>query len=206
MNKGVWKGKHAKPVLILAESHYSSVDKIGQPVDYPTSNVIEEYLEGQQLKTKLFTKIAKCFGYSRSTATNLYNQIYFGNYIDRFCYIGKSNPAKQIVAENRMRFNDELVSFVNANNIEVIVCVSRLVFDNLPSEADSDTWITDSSGLIDIYSYSPSVSRNNCSIPFDRRILIYGLPHLSARKTVLSYNEIKSELSKDPLLHTLIST
>lgn len=51
MSLGVWQGKNIPKenlILILGESLHGSKEDIGNPVHYPTSSVVEEYLSHRE--------------------------------------------------------------------------------------------------------------------------------------------------------------
>ena len=138
MHKGVWcpKDENLTPkILILGESHYGAEGTQGQESTGLTREVIEYFLAGniKDRWKEFFYKIAISFGYKRDIEdiANFYNRVYFGNYVDVLCDIGGENEAKKYIEENRIKYNNELFDFCNMEGIDIIICFSVLVYNNL---------------------------------------------------------------------------
>ena len=199
MSPGEWRGKNiseSNRILILGESHYGEVESIGKPVPYATSGVVEEYLShrgpgGESARwDRFFDRIAESFGYSYDRSRDFYEKIWFGNYVPVLCGKGASNKAEHFMKISRKEYNDSLFSFVNKNDISVIVCFSKAVYWNLPSAADEDqdsyaeirlSDIGRRGNVINIYEYKAEVPHGACEIVLGKNLKVYGIRHPSAK-------------------------
>lgn len=214
MHKGVFVGSNAKNrnerILILGESHHISKtdDKNSEkfkPATYDTKCVVREHIEditNTKKSLHFFQKIGNAFGFPMETEaekTAFWENFYFGNYIDVLCGI-KDGAAGEYLAQkddngitNRQKMNDDLFEFVNDNNIDVIVCFSRKVFDNLPSlnkkflKEEDKKRVKDKmtvgrqNDFIGQCVYLPNISHNNTSAILKKPLAAYSLRHPSAR-------------------------
>lgn len=161
MNYGVFCGqdlsKCKQRILILGESHHGKSAQLGEKVGYTTESVVLDYLAAKRGKQKterswcFFTKIAHAFDASLRTEQliDFWNHVCFGNYLDVNCDV-KQGYAKRYLeganGANRKRLNEALFQFVNGESdgspdgIDIIVCVSDLVYRNLPSGGESASW------------------------------------------------------------------
>ncbi len=192
MNKGVWCGNHlmqSPKVLILSESHYDG-DNYGENVLFTTASVVNRYFEQHENWSAFFGRIAASFGYSIENARSFYDRVYYGNYVDVICGIG-TNHAKNYISFNRQKLNDDLFRFVNENGIDLIVCFSKLVYDNLPSlnpyyteEQNIKTQIGvlgSRRNFAEYCSYLPGIEHPNCGISLIKTLRVYGVGHPSAQ-------------------------
>ena len=201
MSPGEWKGSNiveTNRTLILGESHYEDdSNSIGKEVPYSTAGVVEEYLS-QHCKTdgrkgrwhRFFDRIAESFGYSKEHSVDFYKKIWFGNYVNVLCGTGEENKACHYMNKNRKEYNDELFSFVNSHDIDVIACFSKEVFWHLPAMAkeDSDSYRELSlpltggrKNVINYYEYAPGVKHDSCDVELKKPLKVYGIRHPSAR-------------------------
>ncbi len=212
MHKGVFVGSNAenrnKRILILGESHHISKtdDKNSEkfkPATYDTKCVVREHIEditNTKKSLHFFQKIGNAFGFPMETEDEknaFWENFYFGNYIDVLCGI-KDGATGEYLAQkddngitNRQKMNDDLFEFVNDNNIDVIVCFSRKVFDNLPSltlkEEDKPNANNDAimvgrqKDYIGHCVYLPNTNHKNTSVILNRELNAYSLRHPSAR-------------------------
>ncbi|SCY30683.1 hypothetical protein SAMN02910370_02062 [Lachnospiraceae bacterium XPB1003] len=199
MSPGEWRGKNiseSNRILILGESHYGEVESIGKPVPYATSGVVEEYLShrepggGSARWDRFFDRIAESFGYSHERSSEFYEKVWFGNYVPVLCGKGATNKAEHFMKISRREYNDSLFSFVNQNDISVIVCFSKAVFWNLPAAADEDRdsykeislpALGGRGNVINTYEYKAGVPHGACGIVLDEDLKIYGIRHPSAK-------------------------
>lgn len=137
MFKGVYVGKYAelqnKRTLILGESHY---DKNGDN-NFSTYSVVENFKNNPHEKKYIFfRKIAESCGFQCINISEFFDRfwdkVYFGNYVEDLCGIG-DNKAKELIKNNRQKYNDNLFNFINENQIDNVLVFGRLVFNNLPS-------------------------------------------------------------------------
>lgn len=88
----------------------------------------------------------------------------------------------------RKQYNEELFKFVNENEIDIVCCFSRLVYQNLPAKSSFENsgitiGVPDIGGKRDYiqkFIYQPGV-RNNCDIALNKPLMVYGFRHPSAR-------------------------
>lgn len=197
MHHGVYIGKEAAKetrILILGESHHNKNNEgEGEPASYTTSSVVEAYLTEEETgKThRFFHKIAQSFGIDTTKVEEkrFWDKIYFGNYIDVVCGV-RDNAAPQLIKDKgkRKQYNEELFKFVNENEIDIVCCFSRLVYQNLPAKSSFENsgitiGVPDIGGKRDYiqkFIYQPGV-RNNCDIALNKPLMVYGFRHPSAR-------------------------
>ena len=139
MYKGVWcpKDENLSPkILILGESHYGDAGTQGQLSSGLTKDVIEYFLAGKVKDNwkEFFYKIAMSFGYKRDIdeVAEFYNRVYFGNYVDVLCDTGAGNRAKEFIWQNRIKYNNDLFDFCNVNEIDILICFSKAVYNAMP--------------------------------------------------------------------------
>lgn len=192
MNSDPWRGNNIPTyprVLILGESHYDD-DNFGEKVSFPTSGVVKRYFESRRKWSQFFDKMAASFGYDRDNARQFYEKVFFGNYIDVVCGIGDSN-AKHYADLNRDTYNSEWFDFINRNQIDVVVCFSKLVYNHFPSLNDSGKneeigkeYVGDIGGkanYVEYCTYVPDKEHNHSSVKLKKPLKLYGIRHPSAR-------------------------
>lgn len=198
MFKGVYEGENAKyqnkRILILGESHY---DKDGYD-NFTTKSVIENYhFNPNEKKYNFFHKIAQCFSVNTNDIDKefecFWSNVYFANYVDELCGIGDSK-AKNLINNNRKKYNNELFEFINKNEIDIVFVFGRTVYNNLPSYSKNENTAEKQPNLdngnlfvgskIDFIShcvYLKGEQHKNAETELNRDIHIYGLRHPSAR-------------------------
>lgn len=216
MHKGEFVGINAanqrKRILILGESHHTSNDEnspnriVGVEATYDTKDVLAEYFADPELRNRhlrFFRNIAKCFGEFSTLSKEreaFWNNVYFGNYIDVLCGVRDTVALMQINTKgNRKKYNSQLFSFIQENEIDVIFCFSRKVYNKLPSlEAfDKETKgdIGDSHRL-DMCEYYPG-PRKGISVSLSKPVIVYGLKHPSQGFSHRRYQGIIAEIIKN---------
>ena len=199
MNKGVWAGNHIPDnnrILILGESHYGSSggnDNKYKDVDYDTSEVLEEYY-GHKAESsgkhwdRFFDRIAESFGYSTDTVA-FYDKVVFGNYVDKFCGV-RDETAENVIKAEYQRLNHDLFSFINENQVSILVCFSILAYNQLPARAIPVEnpekriligQIGNRQQYLRKYLYRQGVTHDRCDLKLNSDLLVYGIPHPSAR-------------------------
>lgn len=143
MHWGVFHGENAdnqkQRVLILGESHHISRSnrdnmEAGKPATYATASVVAEHLRKEKTHDFL-TQIVCAFGWEPDKVNErFWHSVYFGNYIDVLCGI-KNGVAKQMVSQNRKKYNNQLFDFVNEHKISTIFCFGVLPYQHLPGLA-----------------------------------------------------------------------
>lgn len=192
MNKGVWKGQNliSKPkVLLLGESHYDE-ENYGETVSFPTYSVVNHYFEKREKWSPFFDKIAASFGYSIENARDFYEKVYFGNYIDVVCGVGDDN-AENYIEQNRIKYNTDLFNFINSEGIDIVVCFSKLVYNNLPSLSNSTNQehnqqvcigqIGSRGNYVEYCNYLPNITHPNCQTTLNKALKVYGIRHPSSK-------------------------
>lgn len=204
-----------KNILILGESHRISKDAdspnctMGIPATYTTAGVVEESIRVPHKQgLEFFKKIGLAFGQPMETEaekTAFWERVCFANYIDVLC--GVSNDAAKNhlkTGGNRQRMNDELFTFVNQQEIDVIVCFSRLVYNHLPSlnktfhkTEDGGKHICSNTvgGQTDYIAkcvYLPNIAHPHTAILLRKPLTVYGLRHPSARGGFCAENYVKT--------------
>lgn len=191
MNSDPWRGSNIPTyprVLILGESHYD--DNKGEKVSYPTSGVVRTYFESRHRWSQFFDKIAASFGYDRDKARQFYEKVYFGNYIDVVCSVG-DDSASHYADLNRDTYNAEWFDFINRNEIDVVVCFSKMVFSHFPSlnemgknENSGREYVGDIGGrsnYVEYRMYAPYTEHEHCSIELTKPLKVYGIRHPSGQ-------------------------
>ncbi len=188
MHKGVFKGNSLsdnRNLLVLGESHHHA--EFNDP-NYTTESVVRNYFNHPRDKCyKFFDKIAMCFGFLPSDRELFWNKVWFGNYIDESNCGVKTSRAKELVKCNKDKYNKELFEFVNQNEIDIIFCFSRLVYNNLPhrtafEDKEVKYYVSDVGEKRDYISkfiYKPG-PRDNCDLELNKELAIYGFRHPSA--------------------------
>ena len=198
MFKGVYEGKKAKcqnkRILILGESHY---DKDGYD-NFTTKSVIENYhLNPNEKKYNFFHKIAQCFSVNTNDIDKefecFWSNVYFANYVDELCGVGDSK-AKNLINNNRKKYNNELFEFINKNEIDIVFVFGRTVYNNLPSYSKNENtaekqpnldngnlFVGSKRDFISHCVYLKGEQHKNAETELNRDIHIYGLRHPSAR-------------------------
>ena len=203
MFKNVFIGENAKNqskrILILGESHYQEDENI----DGTDSVVKALALTGKDTEKKImfYKNIMKTFGYDVSSEQrNLFwNKVFCGNYVEQFCGKGKNNTAKYYVAKNREKYNDALFDFINQNEIDVVFCFSRLVYNNLPCFTKDEKelhLIRHPQLYLNKFTYRPNCYHKKCTVQLNKPLTVYGLKHPSAYYNYELYFEaIKKEIN-----------
>lgn len=199
MHKGVFAGIYAanqpKRILIIGESHHISSDEnslnrtVGIEATYDTKDVVEEYLENYNTCTgkdrkksyRFFDNIVWAFGiYPETCRTAFWNRVFFGNYIDVLCGIRDSAATKQL-KDNREKYNNQLFSFIEEHEIDVVFCFSRKVYNKLPpAECFDEEMLGDKTDThrLDKCVYHPG-PRKSVSVSLAKPVTVYGLKHPS---------------------------
>lgn len=212
MNMEPWIGGNLcnnPRILVLGESHYDE-NNIGEKVSFPTAGVVRHYFEAREKWSQFFDKMAASFGYDKENARDFYEQICFGNYVDVVCGIGDNN-AKHFIHLNRASYNDDWFGFVNSNEIDVIICFSKLVYNNLPGlneaypEEKCDKFYVGQIGgrgnYIELCNYLPNIDHPSCSVRLNKPLMVYGIRHPSSQggynpEQVLQFMKGQSGVSK----------
>ncbi|MBQ8649112.1 MAG: hypothetical protein IJ470_03485 [Clostridia bacterium] len=180
---------------------------------YKTEDIVKCYLEshkkgnGRIPEYRFFDKIVCSFGIDPELQREeFWDKVYFGNYIDVLCGV-KDNTAKNYVKnkENRIMLNNALFNFVNKNEIDIVVCFGRLVFNNLPSLTDKSEnnepiktgiYVGKAKDYIGLCTYAPNIDHKKVDIQLKKPLLVYSLRHPSARGgyRVENYVDVLSKL------------
>ncbi len=202
MFKNVFIGENAKNkskrILILGESHYEEAGEI----DGTESVVKFLAVEGNdtEKKTMFYKNIMKTFGYDITPENRVlfWNKVFCGNYVDKLCGKGENNTAKHHIHHNRNVYNNKLFDFINENEIDIVFCFSRLVYNNLPSFAKSEKeikLITYPQLYLNKFTYQPNCNHKWCDVQLKKQLTVYGLKHPSAFYNPETYSEaIKNEI------------
>ncbi len=191
MYNGVWVGDMANKgfrLLILGESHY------GENV-YDTKGVVSKYLRGNETGEyaswyPFFDKIAQSFGYLKDP-NDFYDKVYFANYIEEPCGIG-DDTARTLLSKHRWDYFEHFVDFVNENEIDCVVCFSKLVYWHLgPLLGDEmedykgDIILGEIGGrrnLANFTRYKPIFTDSQTrKVPFKKELKVYGFRHPSCQ-------------------------
>lgn len=233
MFKGVFIGdrtmEQERKILILGESHHweksdwDEQERSSEEAEearrkklenYTTEKVVNNYLNqynGDGFRDKcyrFFDRIVQSFGIEPDRRNDLWDKVFFGNYIgDSLCGVG-DNKAKNLIAKNRNSYNDELFKFIKNNKVDAVFCFSRRVYNALPNfEKDekavnkTQTIRTGTVGKKNDYIsrcfYLP-VTRSGKIHKLDKELIVYGMRHPSARGGYNSenYSSILSEAIK----------
>jgi len=192
MNSDPWKGSsipNYPKVLILGESHYDG-DNFGEKVSFPTSGVVKSYFESRHSWSLFFDRIVESFGYDKDNARMFFEKVFFGNYIDVLCGVGDKN-AEYYADLYRDRYNTEWFDYINQNDIDIVVCFSKLAYNHFPSLNNSSSYesigkenVGENNGktnYVEYCTYSPNIEHNHCSTKLKKPLKLYGICHPSAR-------------------------
>ncbi len=201
MFENVFVGENAKKqplkLLILGESHYESEVKIKG-----TDSVVR-YLalnENTENKTQFYKNIMKSFGYNVTQESKKYfwNNFFCGNYVSDLCGKRENNDAIKKIRDNKQQYNDELFRFVNENDIDIIFCFSRLVYNNLPNAAINEKEVIkneNSTNYLKIFTYKENCEHKNCSVTLKKPLTVYGLKHPCSSFSPTEYVEYLKQYS-----------
>ena len=206
MHKGVYVGSNAivqrVRVLILGESHHINKEDVyncdvGKEATYPTFRVVEEYfadVERKEKSLRFFERIAESFcDYAslEEEKTTFWNKVCFGNYIPVLCGVGDNTATKIIKKdENRKIYNNDLFNFVNSNEIDVIFCFSRRVYNALPSVHNkmedqgkvlTGIYVGGKADYISCCEYMPNVDHKNTDVLLKKKLRVYCMRHPSGK-------------------------
>lgn len=202
MFKNVFVGENAKKqskrILMLGESHYKEKTEI----DGTESVVKFLAIDGNDSKynTMFYKNIMQTFGYDITPENRIafWNKVFCGNYVDELCGKGEKNTAEYHINKNRKKYNNALFGFINENEIDVVVCFSRLVYNKLPGFSQGekeDKLISHQTQYLKKYEYLPECDHKWCDVQLKKRLTVYGLRHPSAYFNPEIYFEIlKNEI------------
>lgn len=195
MYMGEYKGKNAKRILILGESHHYETES--------TQKTVDGYLdkcgkEGHAEKChEFFDQIVRAFGKAPAADREMFwNNVWFGNYINELCGVGDSQAINLLKEEeNRIRYNDDLFDFVADKEIDTIFCFSRRVYNKLPSLVKATgeyekiinvgDFLRTKDGKVktDYISYCKYLQgpHKHTSKPLERNVEVYGMLHPSGQ-------------------------
>ncbi len=192
MNIDPWKGSNIPTyprVLILGESHYDDKN-IGEKVSFSTSGVVKSYFEARYQWSQFFDRIAASFGYDKNNARMFFEKVFFGNYIDIVCGVG-DNKAEYYADLYRDNYNTEWFDFINRNEIDIVVCFSKLAYNHFPSLNNTSSYevldkeyvgdIGRNSNYVEYCTYSPDIEHMHCSVKLIKPLKVYGIRHPSAK-------------------------
>ena len=149
----------------------------------------------------------RTFGYeiTEERRKEFWNKVYCGNYVCKLCGKGSDNPAKKLIKDNRTNYNDSLFDYVNENEIDIVFCFSRLVYNSLPSftKGENQEQLTPESKLLEHpkhelykFEYKPDCEHKNCTVKLKKPLTVYGFKHPSAcysHSTYYDYFKDKKE-------------
>lgn len=224
MHKGVFKSDNAKDkhisILILGESHHwSSEDWIvaegetelqaeerrkEKAANYKTKTVVKNYLRNYSTSIdrdkayRFFDKIVQAFGFEpESQREYFWDHVWFGNYIDELCGIGDSKATELLSCPSKCQeYNDQLFKFINNNEIKVVFCFSRRVYNHLPGlvkgSGEHEERINDKIYLltkdgkhktdyISYCKYLPDLSHKHTTEKLKESLEVYGMLHPSGQ-------------------------
>lgn len=202
MFKNVFIGENAKNqskrILILGESHYEETGEI----DGTESVVKFLAVEGNdtEKKTMFYKNIMKTFGYDANLMNRklFWDKVFCGNYVDELCGKGKNNTAEHHISNNRKNYNNSLFDYINKNEIDVVLCYSRLVYNNLPSfskDEKEEKMINHKKLYLYKSEYQPQYIHKWCDVLLNKHLTVYGLKHPSAFYSFEIYSEVlKNEI------------
>lgn len=202
MFKNVFVGENAKKqskrILILGESHYKEETEI----DGTESVVKFLAIDGNdsKYKTMFYKNIMQTFGYDITPENRMvfWNKVFCGNYVEKLCGKGKDNTATDYITNNRKNYNNSLFDFINENEIDLVICFSRLVYNNLPSfvQGEKEEKLNShQTQCLKKCEYLPECDHKWCDIQLKKRLTVYGLRHPSAYFNPEIYSEIlKNEI------------
>lgn len=211
MYDNVFVGENAniqpKRILILGESHYEENGEI----DGTDSVVKYLAINGNDNETQFYKNIMRTFGYeiTAESRKDFWSKVYCGNYIDDPCGKGKDNPASKKVKEdentkreNRTKYNNSLFNFINKNEIDIVFCFSRLVYNNLPGFAkgeSEETLIKHKTQYLKKFTYKSNRAHKKCDIQLKKPVIVYGLKHPSSSYSYKVYYEQYFKDEKDSI-------
>jgi len=182
-------------VLIIGESHYEE-----NTVIEGTSDVVN-YLavEGNDNGTQFYKNIMKTFGYDITPEQRklFWSKVYFGNYVSELCGKRENNVAAQLIKKNKKQYNNDLFDFVNDNEIDIVFCFSRLVYDNLPSAAageKEEVLIKHKTNSLKRFKYHACIEHGNCDIVLKKPLKVFGLRHSSAGFSSTVYSDYLKDI------------
>lgn len=193
-------------VLILGESHHTNDGENntpGVPATYDTADVVKRYLENYSSEKdrdpayRFFDNIVSAFGFVPNLDREAFwKTVYFGNYIDVLCGV-RDSAATKVLAKpgKRENLNNQLFSFVEQNQIDIIFCFSRRVYNKLPPLEDRDTMIpadTSDSHRLEVCTYRAG-ERKYGTVSLSKDLTVYGLKHPSQG---FSYHKYASKLKE----------
>lgn len=232
MHPGVFIGEKAErqkvKILILGESHHwSKEDWALQPGEteaqakerrekkaksYKTKDVMncyfDNYLEhnNRDKAYRFFDNIVQAFDVDPENRMDFWNRVWFGNYIDELCGVRNSQATNLLKKQKkRKELNDQLFKFIEENQIDIIFCFSRRVYNKLPSldkdlgdrEATKDE--KDSHRLSKCVYCSGVAQRKYVTVSLSKAVTVYGLKHpsqgFSYRKYQVQLANIMEEIS-----------
>ena len=139
-----------------------------------------------------FTKIASSFEYwGADRIQEFYDKVLFANYIDRYCGV-KTTHASDFLSndDNRRHCNHELFELVNAEKVNMIICLGRRAYWKMPSlnnnmdeSCGTDRLYPDSGKTrdrVEYCNYLQTVSHDYCDIMLDKDLKVYGFQHPSS--------------------------
>ena len=193
----VYQGEQAAKqpirVLILGESHYESASKING-----TASVVK-YLavQGYDTDTQFYKNIMKTFGCDPTPEQRqlFWSKVYCGNYVSELCGIRKNNTAAASIKNNRKRYNDELFTFVNDHDIDIVFCFGRLVYRHLPTAVageKEELLIPHNTNYLNRFVYRAGVEHGECGVALNKPLTVYGLKHPSAGFSPAVYSSFLS--------------
>lgn len=212
MHEGVFVGDNAdkqkKRVLILGESHYWGEGK--KEEDKRTDKVVQTYLKQYNSQIcsdkdrayRFFDNIVKSFGFYPNERVDFWNRVWFGNYVDEPCGV-RDSKATKVMKRKREELNKQLFRFIQENEIDVVFCFSRKVYNKLPPRelaGDREKTVdhTDLHRLNEcFYEAGP---RQSVDVSLSKPVVIYGLKHPSQGFSYRKYQErIKEVVQKHNL-------
>jgi hypothetical protein len=231
LHRGVFEGEIANDqpvkILILGESHHWSKEDWVTAKDeteaqaqerrkkkaetYRTEDVMKRYFENyesfgnREQAYRFFENIVRSFGFDPENRTNFWNRVWFGNYIDELCGVRDSKAAKLLGKPGkREALNQKLFEFIEANEIDIVFCFSRKVYNKLPplelagdKETKGDK--TDSHRLNECF-YNAG-QRKCVPVRLSKPVVVYGLKHPYQG---FSYRRYQNQIAKLIQKHNLL--
>lgn len=189
--------KQPKRILILGESHYKEDGEFDG-----TASVVKYFAidsNGKKKDKKFYHYIMRTFGYeiTEESSKEFWNKVYCGNYVCELCDKGKDNPAQELVEKNKIEYNDSLFNFINEHEIDIVLCFSRLVYNNLPDSArgeNAEKLFKHRTQYLNKYTYQPDCEHKNCTVELNKPLIVYGFKHPSKYYSYESYHRaLKNE-------------
>lgn len=183
--------KQPKRILILGESHYKEDGEFDG-----TASVVKYFAidsNGKKKDKKFYHYIMRTFGYeiTEESSKEFWNKVYCGNYVCELCDKGKDNPAQELVEKNKIEYNDSLFNFINEHEIDIVLCFSRLVYNNLPDFAkgeNEEKLFKHRTQYLNKYTYRPDCEHKNCTVKLNKPLIVYGFKHPSRYYSYESYH------------------